>query len=158
MQVGELVDHADMCALEAGPSHREWMREWMDRSMASAAWLEDLRIEALDHDLEVPVTWSSIQLGWGGPPPCRKAIDWLGQIHQPDHKAPKVAVESRGVEQTVTFVYDVTGHYSEQVSVRTLTRVRAHITEMTEQGWSLVSTEFLGNDVTNAPLMLFWRR
>lgn len=43
MQVGELVDDADTCALEAGVEHREWMRVWMDRMLrgldpGSADW------------------------------------------------------------------------------------------------------------------------
>lgn len=60
MRVGELVDYSNTCALGAGTEHREWMREWMDRTMGFAAWVEDLRIEVVDdRELEELVTWSS---------------------------------------------------------------------------------------------------
>lgn len=64
MQVGELVDYADTCALTAGAEHRAWMRVWMDRMMAFAAWSQDLRISAEGQELEEPVTWSGRREAW----------------------------------------------------------------------------------------------
>lgn len=58
MDAGDLVDHKDTCSLDAPPEHREWMRVWMDRMMSFAAWTQNLRIEAVDDELEEPVTWS----------------------------------------------------------------------------------------------------
>lgn len=81
VHAGELIEYADTCTLGAGDEHRAWMRIWMDRMMAFAAWTQDLRIQVVDdQELEEPVTWSSVRGEYVTLAECRQ----LGERWTPD--------------------------------------------------------------------------
>lgn len=80
MREGELVEYADTCALDAGREHRSWMRVWMDRMMAFAAWTQDLQISADAEETEEPVTWSARRQRWVVEAECEQ----LGERWVPD--------------------------------------------------------------------------
>lgn len=76
MDVGQVVQYSDTCALGASAEHRAWMREWMNRMMQVAAWTQDLRVEPIDDAESVqPVAWSTTLQGWATRSECLESGD-----------------------------------------------------------------------------------
>lgn len=59
------------------------------------------------------------------------------------------------VEQTVTVIKS--NGYNYELFDSELKRVQEHVSEMTRDGWMLVSTVRAGN-IATTPIMMFWRR
>lgn len=70
-----MVEYADTCALGAGPVQQQWMRVWMDRLMAFAAWSQHLNVEVLPGETTEPVSWSTTRQDWSTQAECADASD-----------------------------------------------------------------------------------